>query len=282
MDPEPIDAKPFVRWAGGKSQLLPKLREHVPERFGRYIEPFVGAGAMFFDLYAQGRIRSRGGAVLSDANPRLIAAYQGVQQDVDNVIRILKVYAAGYAEGGREYYKMRRAKAPGVGLTQMAAWTIFMLKAGWNGVWRENRKGIYNVPPGKFKKPPTICDADALRACADALKHVTLLACDFEVASARARPGDFWYADPPYVPMSATADFTAYTKDPFGAAAQERLRDLALRLKKSGVHVLLSNSDTPFVRKLYRRGFELQRVHARRSVNSATAKRGPVRELLIW
>ena len=282
MDPEPIDAKPFVRWAGGKSQLLPKLREHVPERFGRYIEPFVGAGAMFFDLYAHGRIRTRGGAVLSDANHRLIATYQGVKQDVDNVIRILKVYAAGYAEGGRDYYTARRAKAPGVGLTQTAAWTIFMLKAGWNGVWRENRKGIYNVPPGKFRTPPTICDVDALRACAAALKHVTLLAGDFEKASARARRGDFWYADPPYVPMSATADFTAYTKDPFGPIAQERLRDLALRLKKKGVHVLLSNSDTPFVRKLYRRGFELQRVHARRSVNSATAKRGPVRELLIW
>lgn len=293
-DATPV-ARPFVKWAGGKSQLLPELRKHVPDRIRWYIEPFVGGGALFFDLYARGRLKA---AILSDANTRLIRTYQALRGNVDNVLERLRDYSDLYARATRAdarrgnkdnssvrrlYFKARKDGLEGIADDNaMAAWVIFMLKAGFNGIWRENKKGEYNVPPGKFRTPPTICDEPTLRACSNALSIALLKSVDFEKIAKHARRGDFWYADPPYVPLSATSDFTSYTRDPFGPAAQERLRDTALRLKKQGVNVLLSNSDSPFVRKLYRKGFELRRVLARRSINSATEKRGPVRELLIW
>jgi DNA adenine methylase len=297
-DADSAIARPFVKWAGGKAQLLPELRKHVPARFGRYIEPFVGGGALFFELRAQGRLKND--VLLSDANARLIATYRALRDDAESVIVGLREYSELYMKAARAdarrrkddhkavraFYFYARKERQRAGLLHAdeltAAWVIFMLKAGFNGIWRENKKGEYNVPPGRSKTPPTICDEENLRACSLALAGVDLKTGDFEIASKAAKRGDFWYADPPYVPASATSDFTAYTRDPFGPAAQERLRDLALRLKKRGVSVLLSNSDTPFVRKLYRQGFELRRVRARRSVNSVSDKRGHVRELLIW
>ena len=286
-------ATPFVKITGGKTQLLPELRRHVSASFNRYFEPFVGGGAFFFDLHAMGRIQS---AVLGDANGKLVSAYCGIRNDVERVITILRGHAEKYSESwkwlphepdeprygeGRAYYLQVRADARYRDDVTQAAWVVFLSKTGFNGIWRENLSGRYNVPPGKYRQIPGICDVENLRAVSVALQGVRVVAGDFEQHTPEA--GDFWYADPPYVPASDSADFTTYTaRSPFGPEQQERLRDCALRLKSEGVQVLLSNSDTESVRKLYANGFEMRRVEARRSVNSHTGKRGNVGELLIW
>ena len=166
-------------------------------------------------------------------------------------------------------------------LPERAARFIFLNKAGFNGLYRVNKSGGFNVPAGKFKSPPMICDEENLRACSAALQGVAIWNASFDAIDREAVPGDFVYFDPPYWPVSASADFTAYTKEPFGPAEQERLRDLALSLKRCGVHVLLSNADVPPVRKLYAKGFTIERVEARRAINSDASKRGSVGELLI-
>jgi DNA adenine methylase len=284
-------ARPFLKWPGGKGQLLGELAKHVPERFGRYYEPFVGGGALFFHLSAAGRLNPDAHAVLiGDQNEALIVTYAAVRDDVEPLIRALRRYARGFdtSQQNRErlYYATRakriatRFDVASAGRTASAARTIFLNRTCFNGLYRVNRSGGFNVPIGDHKNP-TICDAQNLRACAAALAHTQLLVGDFEASSSGAARGDFWYADPPYVPLSASSDFTAYTKEPFGLAEQERLASLARQLKKKGVHVLLSNSNTPLVRKLYK-GFSMRRVLARRNVNSRADRRGCIHELLIW
>jgi len=288
-------ARPFLKYAGGKTQLLPELRKHVPEAFHGYFEPFVGGGALFFELASTGRLVASSRVVLCDRNPMIMGAYRGVRESVDHVIRNLTRYQRLYrnaevvgcrdyygVDGSLDYYKQVRARQPCGRDAAIAAWLIFLNKTGYNGLWRVNRKGKYNVPPGRFARPPTIVHADNLRACARALAKVTLAEEDFERRSLTAKRGDFVYFDPPYWPASPTSDFTAYSKDGFSAADQERLRDVALRLKKRGVHVLLSNADVQPIRKLYARGFSCKRVKARRNINSRKDGRGHVGELLIW
>jgi DNA adenine methylase len=291
-------AHPFVKYAGGKTQLLAELRKHVPEMFGTYYEPFVGGGALFFDLNLAGRH-----AVLCDANPVLMATYRAIRTDVERVIRGVVEHQRLYLHRGacglcggygkhapscsrdsvlpsrRYYLKVRQQRLRSD--VALAAWLIFLNKAGFNGLWRVNANGKFNVPPGRFVRAPAILDAANLRACSTALSAVTLVQGDFERGCA-AQPGDFVYFDPPYWPVSETSDFTTYSKGGFSAEDQERLRDVALALKKRGVHVLLSNADVAPVRKLYRRGFSLRRVKARRAINSQVKKRGHVDELLIW
>ena len=264
----------------GKTQLLPELRGHVPAKFNRYFEPFVGGGALFFDMTAGGWLDGKT-AVLGDSNARLIACYRGIRDSCDIAIRFLRCHAEAYARDGADYYYKVRSQPYRLNDPGDAAWVIFMNKAGYNGLWRVNKKGVYNVPAGKFMRPPTILDEPNLRAVSAALQGVELIVGDF-VDGALADYGDFVYFDPPYWPVSATADFTAYTKTAFGPAEQVRLRDYALLLKKRGAHVLLSNADVPPVRKLYAKGFECRRVEARRNVNSDASKRGAVGELLIW
>ena len=280
---------PFLKWPGGKAQLLGELSKHVPERFGRYYEPFVGGGALYFHLSATGRLRAaakRGThtALLGDQNEALIVAYTAVRDGVEPLVRALRRYARLFDTSQRNrkrlYYATRAKRISTRYTAASAARTIFLNRTCFNGIYRVNRSGGFNVPIGKHKNP-TICNAKNLRACAAALAHTQLVVGDFEASSAGATRGDFWYADPPYVPLSASSDFTAYTKEPFGPAEQERLASLARHLKKKGVHVLLSNSNTPLVRKLYK-GFSMRRVLARRSVNSRTDRRGPIHELLIW
>lgn len=276
-------ARPFVKWAGGKRQLLPELRKHVPARFERYFEPFVGGGALFFDLKNNGYA---GSAMLGDANADLIATYVAVRDDVEAVLKLLATYQQQHrARGERFYYELRSAKKPLSGSTFyaiVAARFIALNKLGFNGLYRVNRAGTFNVPYGKWKTYPTVYDPENLRECARALGGVTFHAGDFAGWINEAGRGDFVYFDPPYWPVSATSDFTAYTRSPFGPDEQERLRDVALRLKKRGVHVLLSNADVPPVRKLYARGFSMRRVEALRAINSDSGKRGKVDELLIY
>lgn len=277
--PAVVRAKPFVRWTGGKSRLLPELLKWVPENFGTFHEPFLGSGALFFELQHQ---RPHLRAVLSDANTRLTCAFGAIQRDVDEVLPSLRVYAEMYAKHGVPFYTHARDNfAPDTAPDpEIAAWFVFLLKTGFNGIWRVNRAGKYNVPPGRFSKTPTICDEPLLRACSMALTNAIIVNSDFREVERRAQPGDFCYFDSPYYPTSDSAEFTSYTAEGFDHADQVALRDLALRLKRRNIHVVLSNADVPAVRDLYA-GFEIREITRGGGINSDVSKRGKVSELLI-
>ena len=262
--------KPFLKWAGGKRQLLDQLMRYVPEKYGTYHEPFVGGGALFFHLTPPR-------AVLSDNNARLVRAYRGVRDGVERVIRLLRDYPhdKDFFLSFREHDVDRDSDA------EVAAWLVYLNKTGFNGLYRVNSHDRFNVPFGRYASP-NLCDEDTLRACSRALADTDLpLDEDFGSVVHRARKGDFVYFDPPYVPLSASSSFTSYTSAGFGLAAHERLRDVALDLKRRGVHVLLSNSSAPAVVELYAKGFIVERVAAQRAVNSKASGRGPVTELII-
>jgi DNA adenine methylase len=263
------DARPFLKWAGGKRQLLAALLEHAPRFPGRYFEPFLGGGALFFAL-------SPRQAVLADVNERLIRTYTGVRDGVDEIIRLLRQYP--YDSGF--FYRLREIDIDSRSDAEVAAWFIYLNKTGFNGLYRVNRDNKFNVPFGRYTNPG-ICDEATLRACSAALRGTELLVADFDLVAAKAEAGDFVYFDPPYVPLSATSSFTSYTSHGFGPSEQIRLRDVAKELKNRGVRVLLSNSSARFVHDLYADGFELVRVSATRFVNSNAAGRGPIVELLI-
>jgi len=274
--------RPFIKWAGGKRQLLPELQSCVPAHFERYIEPFVGGGALFFRLsnlpLAALPLASerKPRALLADVNQRLIRTYQGVRDAVDDVIALLR----DCRHEAQFYYDMRERSIDECSDAEVAAWLIYLNKIGFNGLYRVNRQNRFNVPFGRHKNP-TICDEPTLRACSRALAGVELQVADFEQVAERAEAGDLVYFDPPYVPLSVTSSFTRYTSDGFDVGDQVRLRDLALRLKRRGVHVLLSNSSADYVRELYQQDFELIEVSATRQVNSKASGRGAITELVI-
>jgi DNA adenine methylase len=267
--PPPAPRRPFIKWVGGKRQLLPELTRYVPGQFRSYFEPFVGGGALFFELAPKQ-------AVLADANERLIRTYIGVRDSVEEVISMLR----DYPHDEKFFYELREKDVDSGTDAEMAAWFIYLNKIGFNGLYRVNRQNRFNVPFGRHRNP-NICDAPTLRACSAALAGTELLVSDFESVVEKAVAGDLVYFDPPYVPLSATSSFTLYTSDGFGADAQLRLRDVALRLKQRGVHVLLSNSSAGFVRELYHPDFEVREVSATRLVNSNGARRGAITELVI-
>jgi DNA adenine methylase len=266
--------KPFIKWAGGKRQLLPELRRHVPAKFGRYFEPFLGGGALFFELRPTT-------ATLADVNQRLIRTYRGVKDDVERVVKLLKGYQKKHSE--EFFYDMRKKPVDGFRDAETAAWFIYLNKSGFNGLYRVNQKNGFNVPMGRYEKP-AICDEETLRECSTALASVDApRVASFEVAVRDAKAGDFIYFDPPYVPLTATASFTSYTANGFGHKEQEKLRDLARSLKQRGVHVLLSNSSAQPVWELYDKDpdFKIVEVPANRMLNSKGSGRGAVTELLI-
>lgn len=267
---EPGAARPFVKWVGGKRQLMHELEPRIPTRFNTYHEPFVGGGALFFHLMPE---RS----ILSDTNERLVRTYLGIRDDVENVIELL----SSYPHDKDFFMRLRGIDIDSKTNTEVAAWFIYLNRTGFNGLYRVNRNNVYNVPFGDYDKP-TICDADNLRKCALALRHAEIHHASFEAVLDRALPGDFVYFDPPYVPLSASSNFTSYTKAGFGMREQEKLRDVARELKARGVRVLLSNSSAPEVYSLYgSHGFELAAVGATRAVNCKAAGRGKVQELII-
>ena len=298
-------ARPFLKWAGGKRQLLPRLRRHYPSEFGAYLEPFVGSAAVFFDLHALGLLAGRR-VVLADINADIMGTYEAVRRDVDAVVAHLERLARGHARhGSAHYYRvrddrfnpMRReflARAPdSAGLAaypaELAAMLIYLNRTGFNGLFRLNARGDFNVPAGRYTNP-RICDAPALCAAANALgsRGVEVRYQTFESARAQAAPGDFLYFDPPYAPLSATARFTSYTAGGFGDVEQAALQRLVIDLALGGCLVLLSNSAAPLVRALYARspdaraaGLRAIVVTARRAINSAAGRRGPVAEYLV-
>lgn len=261
--------KPFIKWAGGKRSLLPQIVPHLPEKFRRYHEPFLGSGALFF--YLRPRLAS-----LSDTNARLIRTYQGLRDEPDRVIELL----SSYPHEKEFFLKMRGLDIDEQDDAAVAAWFIYLNKTAYNGLYRVNRKNRFNVPFGRYKNP-VICAESVLRACAKTLRRADLVHGDFEERARRARKGDLVYFDPPYVPLSATSSFTAYTSSGFDMDAQVRLRDVAVALRRRGVHVLISNSSADAVRELYQEGFDLVEITARRSINSRGDGRKAICELLI-
>ncbi len=268
--------RPFLKWAGGKGQLLPELvaRVDAAGRFGRYHEPFVGGSALFFKLFRTNHLGARP-ALLSDNNGNLIETYRGVREDVDGLVRLLLEHKALHSE--EHYYKVRAA-VPNDSL-ERAARIIYLNRTCYNGLYRENRKGEFNVPFGRYKNP-AICDEENLQAVAKALRKAGIETRPFGTVLDRVEPADFVYFDPPYHPLSKTASFTSYEKNGFGEDSQRLLAQVFRDLADKGVKVLLSNSMTPFVQELYR-GFRIEKVWATRAVNSRGDRRGKVCEALI-
>jgi DNA adenine methylase len=294
--------RPLLKWAGGKRQLLPELRPFYPQAFRRYFEPFLGSGAVFLDLYNAGLLDGRE-AWLSDVNADIIGCYRAVRDDVDAVIAALRGHDRRYREeGGGHFYEVRdgafnplRAEVhassdPAAAYTpELAAMLIFLNRTGFNGLFRLNASGRFNVPHGRNANP-RICDDENLVAWSGLLRRpgIHLQVSGFEAALDRPERDDFVYLDPPYAPLSGTARFTSYTADGFGEEAQRRLQRAVLRLTARRASVLLSNSAAPQIRALYARdrravkaGLRASTVAARRAINSRAESRGPVREYLI-
>lgn len=264
----------MVKWAGGKAGLLSELLPLVPDTVERYIEPFAGGAALFFALAAQAPRRFKK-ALLADTNADLIALYRSLQSDPDALIESL----AQYHHDEDLYYATRDRDPNEMSEVERAARLVFLNRTCFNGLWRVNSKGKFNVPFGRYANPK-ILDEPRLRNAAAALKRATLQHGDFERVSAKAKPGDFVYFDPPYLPVSRTANFTAYGSDGFGADEQERLLRELVRLRALKVRAVLSNADTAEARALYK-GFAMKVVHMRRPINRDIKKRGHVGELLV-
>jgi DNA adenine methylase len=265
---DPPKSRPFLKWAGGKGQLLDQLRLRMPTRYRRYLEPFAGGGALFFSLQPKQ-------ALLADINAELIDCYVATRDDVEGVIEAL----GSHRYATEDYYRVRAVDRTTLSLAERAARTIYLNKTGYNGLYRVNRAGKFNVPMGRYSNP-LFCDRENLHACSRALRGVDLRVADFEEVAARAKSGDFVYFDPPYVPLSDSSDFTSYVPGGFGADQQRRLATLFAKLAGRGVQAMLSNSDTPTVRELYR-GFPIHRVLAARYINSRGSRRGKVGEVVV-
>lgn len=264
-------AGPFLKWAGGKTQLLAQFAPlfPAPGSYARYVEPFLGGGAVFFAMRPPV-------AVLADVNAEIVDCYEAVRSCPEDVIRALDKHE--YTSD--HYYRVRADKPKG--LAARAARTIYLNKTGYNGLYRVNRSGGFNVPMGRYTNPgfrsPTLFAT--LRACSVALASAKLVPGDFERMLGDAGVGDFVYLDPPYVPVSETSDFTSYVPGGFGWADQERLAAACVALSGRGARFMLSNSDTPAVRALYDR-FRVDTVRAARSINSKGSGRGQVGEVVV-
>ncbi|MYC56120.1 MAG: DNA adenine methylase [Chloroflexi bacterium] len=269
-------AKPFVKWVGGKRSLLPELLRRVPAQFKNYYEPFVGGGALFYTLNNKGIIDIGGGqAFLSDVNFDLIITYQVIQRDPEPLIAKLREYAAKHNKG---YYYHIRSQHQLDDRVEIAARFIYLNKTCFNGLWRVNSKGEFNVPIGSYENP-AICQPEDLRACHVSLQAVEITLCDFcDIAPCT---DDFVYFDPPYHTQTSSG-FTKYAQDDFGEGEHKALRDLCRCLHERGVFFMLSNSDTPLVRALYADApFRIEVMQAPRMVNRNPTGRGAINELLI-
>lgn len=292
---------PLLKWAGGKRQLLPCLRRFYPLDFNRYIEPFFGSGAVFFDLHGSGRLRNHD-ALLIDSNADLIGCYEAVRDHPDDVARELERLARAHTRHGRTHYyavrdqqfnplRDRRRRSDGrIPYTpELAAMLVYLNRTGFNGLFRVNARGAFNVPAGRYERP-NIADRDKLASVADALgsAHVRLSWGGFESVLDVAQRGDFMYIDPPYAPLSRTANFTSYTTPRFDGADHVRLQQAVIALARRGCHVLVSNSTAAEIAALYETnadahaaGLRTLRVPARRAINSKSSGRGVVEEFLI-
>ena len=271
------DAKPFVKWAGGKQRLLSQYETFFPDKPKRYFEPFVGGGAIFFHFWNTGRLPEQ--AFLFDNNKELINAYRVVRDQLDELLEILAVHKARHSK--EYYYEIRSLDRQDVELSDVerAARTIYLNKTCYNGLYRVNSKGQFNVPMGSYKNPK-IRDEDTLRAASAAIQGVCIEIRDFRTIVESAQAGDFFYFDPPYDPLSKTASFTSYTARNFRNEDQRDLAKVFAQLSEMGCRCMLSNSDTPFVLDLYQ-GFRIEIVRANRPISSDPNGRGGIREVVV-
>lgn len=274
-------AKPFIKWVGGKRQLLQYILPKLPAACNTYYEPFLGGGAVFFALQAEGRFEA---AVLNDWNSELVNTYQEVRDKPDRLLGILRELKDAYDAAPKETFLAYRnpddeLDAKLLTHTHWAARFIFLNRTAFNGLYRLNKKGEFNAPWGKYVNPP-ICDEPTIRAASEALKVATIRNGDFEDVCKTAKEGDVVYFDPPYAPVNPTSNFTSYTSAGFTIEDQKRLARLFDELVDRGVHVVLSNSDVPVVHDLYAK-HEIHVIPARRNINSKGDKRGPVGEVLV-
>jgi DNA adenine methylase len=267
-------AKPILKWAGGKRHLLGELLPKLPTRIRTYAEPFAGGAALFFALECDGS-RSFERAILADRNEELIACYRAVKSDVKHLIRRLHDYK--YERDA--YYRARAEETAGWSDVERGARLIYLNRTCFNGLWRVNSAGKFNVPFGRYDDP-RIVDEDGLLRASLALARAEIVYGDFAEVTADLGARDFAYFDPPYVPLSKTASFTAYSPGGFGPKDQERLARELCALRKRGACAMLSNADTEAMRNLYQ-GLAVQSVKAPRAINSNAKKRGDVSELLV-
>jgi DNA adenine methylase len=267
-----IGSKPFLKWAGGKSQLLPELVKRLPSGYERYFEPFAGGAALFFYLQPER-------ACLVDVNPDLTNTYRVIRDQVEALIEDLKqhIYDRDY------FYRVRDVDRTDIyqcwSDVQKASRLIYLNKTCYNGLYRVNAKGEFNTPFGSYTHP-TILDADNLRNCSRALQNTEILTGSFLAIAPYIRPTDFVYFDPPYAPLSATAKFTSYSQKGFSAAMQVELRDFCDQLHQQGIRFMLSNSAAPPILELYS-AYKIEYVQATRTINSKVSDRGKIHEVIV-
>lgn len=272
---EPL-AQPFLKWAGGKRQLIKEINKLIPKKYNKYYEPFLGGGALLFYLQP-----SR--TVVNDSNADLINCYQVLRDNPDKLLEVI-----GEFENTKDFFYKTREMDRQPSYAELspvikAARIIYLNKTCFNGLFRVNKQGQFNAPFGNYKNP-TLLDSAVAKAVHKYLQknEVTILNCDFEEAVSSARAGDFVYFDPPYDPISDTSSFTGYDLNGFSRSEQQRLKQVCDALTERGVAVLLSNSDTSFVRELYdEKYYTVHVVQARRNINSVGSRRGKINEVLV-
>ncbi len=269
--------KPLVKWAGGKRQILTHLLEHLPNSWHSYYEPFIGGGALFIALCNQGRIT---GATISDVNPELMNLYRVVQQQPEELYHAL--CHPDFENNKETYFELRNKfnrERDSLDFVEKAALFLYLNRHGYNGLWRMNSRGDFNVPFGRYKSPK-FPSHELIQGFSQLLKYVTVLKGDFANAVETARKGDFVYLDPPYFPISTTSHFTAYHANKFPFEEQVRLSRLCRNLSDKGVSVMISNSRSPQIFELYH-GFHIESIISARSINCRGDRRNGIPELLI-
>ena len=270
--PREVRAEPIVKWAGGKKRLLPYFDPLFPVHFETYHEPFIGGASVYLFLAHVGRVRR---AILSDLNAELIHLYRVVRDDVERLVATL----ADFRYEKEFYYSVRDQEPATLDPIARAARTLFLNRTCFNGLYRVNSRGRFNVPFGRYDNP-VICNGPNLRNMHKMLQGVELQHWSFETVAELAKPGDFIYLDPPYQPVSATANFTAYTDEAFSTEHQGRLSEVFRILDRRGCLLMLSNSNTALIRDLYR-GYDQKEVQAARAINRDGRRRGKVTELVV-
>lgn len=279
-----MKAKPFLKWVGGKGRLIPDLEKLLPEKFNRYYEPFVGGGAFFFHICQTKKLSF---VSINDINSKLIIAYKQIKQKPEELITILKKIETEFKklslDKQKEYFYGKREEYNKENLDELkiTAYLIFLNKTCFNGMYRENSKGEYNIPFGD-QKNPTICDEENILAVSKCLKNAEILNKSFDDVIKTCKKKDFIYFDPPYHPVNTTSSFTSYHKNSFGESEQKKLRDTFINLHEKGCFVMLSNSHTSFIEKLYKhKNININYLFASRSINSKGNKRGKIKEVVI-
>ena len=272
------EPKPFVKWAGGKRQLMSELERNFPTKFGTYLEPFLGGGAVMFDLLAK---RSNLKCNVSDLNSDLVLAYVTIRDRLSRLVESLENHSKNYHKDSTRYYYEVRDQEPKNQIEKVSR-LLFLNKTCFNGLYRVNSKGKFNVPMGRYTNP-NIVNKENLEIVSKALQTEKIkISCrDFESVINDAKKGDFVYFDPPYQPVSDTANFTSYTHRDFTEDDLERLVDLANRLDSKGCNVLLSNSNSKTVKKLFSSEWNITEIKANRAINSNSQKRTGHKEIII-